>query len=192
MCAQAQRRFTQVIHMVVHSKTCATFACRAGRQQRVSVAVLARGGRLAGRDMAWAWVTSPTTAALDARRTPYRTGPLRPRARAASAGPHRRQGSAADYQSATARAGAPAPRRRLCSRRCGIQSCGLALRRSCMGLLPARRLSRLSSPARRGGPGNLALLGRSQIIAAGIPAVVGVAALARCSCRAESGKALHV
>jgi len=61
-----------------------------------------------------------------------------------------------------------------------------------MGLLPARRLSRLSSPARRGGPGNLALLGRSQIIAAGIPAVVGVAALARCSCRAESGKTLHV
>jgi len=59
--------------------------------------------------MAWAWVTSPTTAALDARRTPYRTGRLRPRARAASAGPHRRQGSAADYQSATARAGAPAP-----------------------------------------------------------------------------------
>ena len=49
MCAQARRRFTQVIHMVVHSKACNTFSCRAGRQQRVSVPVLARGGRHAGR-----------------------------------------------------------------------------------------------------------------------------------------------
>ena len=48
MCAQAGRRFTQVIHMVVHSKACHTFSCRAGRQ-RVSVPVLARGGRHAGR-----------------------------------------------------------------------------------------------------------------------------------------------
>ena len=48
MCAQARRRFTQVIHMVVHSKACNTFSCRAGRQ-RVSVPVLARGGRHPGR-----------------------------------------------------------------------------------------------------------------------------------------------
>jgi hypothetical protein len=45
MCAQARRRFTQVIHMVVHSKTCNTFACQTGRQQRFSMPVLARGGR---------------------------------------------------------------------------------------------------------------------------------------------------
>ena len=38
MCAQARRRFAQVIHMVVHSKACNTFSCRAGRQ-RVSVPV---------------------------------------------------------------------------------------------------------------------------------------------------------
>ena len=47
--AQARRRFTQVIHMVVHSKACNTFSSRAGRQQRVSMPVLARGGRHAGR-----------------------------------------------------------------------------------------------------------------------------------------------
>jgi hypothetical protein len=47
MCAQARRRFTQAIHMVVHSKACNTFSCRAGRQ-RVSVPVLARGGRHTG------------------------------------------------------------------------------------------------------------------------------------------------
>jgi hypothetical protein len=33
MCAQARRRFTQVIHMVMHSKACNTFSCRAGRQR---------------------------------------------------------------------------------------------------------------------------------------------------------------
>ena len=48
MCAQARRRFTQVIHMVVHSKACNTFSCRAGRQ-RVSVPGIARGGRHPGR-----------------------------------------------------------------------------------------------------------------------------------------------
>lgn len=48
MCAQARRRFTQVIHMVVHSKARNTFSSRAGRQ-RVSVPSLARGGRHAGR-----------------------------------------------------------------------------------------------------------------------------------------------
>ena len=47
--AQARRRFTQVIHMVVHSKACNTFSSRAGRQQRVSMPVSARGGRHAGR-----------------------------------------------------------------------------------------------------------------------------------------------
>ena len=49
MCAQARRRFAQVIHMVVHSKACNTFSCQAGRQQRVSVPVLARHDRHAGR-----------------------------------------------------------------------------------------------------------------------------------------------
>jgi hypothetical protein len=48
LCAQARRRFTQVIHMVVHSKACNTFSGRAGRQ-RVSVPVPARGGPDAGR-----------------------------------------------------------------------------------------------------------------------------------------------
>ena len=49
MRAQARRRFAQVIHMVVHSKAGNTFSCPAGRQQRASVPVLARGGRHAGR-----------------------------------------------------------------------------------------------------------------------------------------------
>ena len=49
MCAQARRRFTQLIHMVVHSKARNTFSGPAGRQQRASVPVLARGGRHAGR-----------------------------------------------------------------------------------------------------------------------------------------------
>ena len=53
MCAQARRRFTQVIHMVMHSKADNTFSCRAGRQ-RVSVPVLARGGRPQDADLAWA------------------------------------------------------------------------------------------------------------------------------------------
>ena len=48
MCAQARRRFTQVIHMVMHSKACNTFSCRAGKQ-RASVPVPARGGRHPGR-----------------------------------------------------------------------------------------------------------------------------------------------
>ncbi len=47
-CAQARRRFAQVIHMVVHSKACNTFSRRAGRQ-RVSVPLLARHDRHAGR-----------------------------------------------------------------------------------------------------------------------------------------------
>ena len=33
MCAQARRRFTQVMHMVMHSKADNTFSCRAGRQR---------------------------------------------------------------------------------------------------------------------------------------------------------------
>jgi hypothetical protein len=72
---------------------------------------------------------------------------------------HRRPGSAADHRPATADAGRW-PRRRHCSRRRGTQSCGLALRRSCTGLLPARRLSRLPPPARRP-PENLARPGRT-------------------------------
>jgi hypothetical protein len=48
MCAQARHRFTQVIHMVMHSKACNTFSCQAGRQ-RVSVPGIAGGGRHPGR-----------------------------------------------------------------------------------------------------------------------------------------------
>ena len=68
MCAQARRRFTQVIHMVVHRKACNTFSCRAGRQ-RSSVPLLARGGH--------GW-HRPRRRAPDARRTPCRTGGPRP------------------------------------------------------------------------------------------------------------------
>ena len=77
MCAQARRRFTQVIHMVVHSKACNTFSCRAGRQ-RVSVPVLARGGRPAGRrsDLGH----RPQRRAPDARRVPCRQAARAPRA----------------------------------------------------------------------------------------------------------------
>ena len=46
--AQARYRFAQVIHIVMHSKACNTFSCRAGRQ-RVSVPGIARGGRHPGR-----------------------------------------------------------------------------------------------------------------------------------------------
>ena len=82
-----------------------------------------------------------------------------PRAGAGGTGPHRRRGSAADHRPATADAGAPALRRRPCSRRRGTQSCGLALRGSRTGLLPARQLSRLPPPARRGRPRTSPVLG---------------------------------
>jgi hypothetical protein len=77
MCAQARRRFTQVIHMVMHSKACTTFSCRAGRQ-RVSVPVLARGGRPAGRRSGLGH--RPRRRAPDARRIPCRAGGPRPQA----------------------------------------------------------------------------------------------------------------
>ena len=192
MCAQARHRFTQVIHMVMHSKACNTFSCRAGRQ-RVSVPGIAGGGRHPGRgsglrldDIApdsghrilaahpagqaarvpsrppavtltvippaappryaqAARAQSPPALALRLRHhghEPEREAPV----------PNRRPGSVADHRPATAAAGALAPRRRRCSRRHGTQSCGLALWRSCTGLLPTRRLSRLPPPARRGGP----------------------------------------
>ncbi len=62
-------------------------------------------------------------------------------------------------------------------------------RRSCTGLLPARRPSRLPPPARRGGPGTTPCSAGPPIIAAGIPALAGVPARPRRSCRAESGTA---
>ena len=49
----------------------------------------------------------------------------------------------------------------LLARRRGTRSCGLALRRSCTGLLPARRLPRSLPPVAARRPGNLALLGRT-------------------------------
>ena len=76
MCAQARRRFTQVIHMVMHSKADNTFSCRAGRQ-RVSVPVLARGGRAAGRRSGLGH--RPRRRAPDARRIPCRQAARVPR-----------------------------------------------------------------------------------------------------------------
>ena len=76
MCAQARRRFTQVIHMVMHSKADNTFSCRAGRQ-RVSVPVLARGGRPAGRRSGLGH--RPRRRAPDARRIPCRQAARVPR-----------------------------------------------------------------------------------------------------------------
>ena len=76
MCAQAWRRFTQVIHMVMHSKADNTFSCRAGRQ-RVSVPVLARGGRPAGRRSGLGH--RPRWRAPDARRIPCRQAARVPR-----------------------------------------------------------------------------------------------------------------
>jgi len=67
MCAQARRRFTKVIHMVMHSTSRNTFSCRAVRQ-RVSVPVLARGGRPAGRRSGLGH--RPRRRAPDARRIP--------------------------------------------------------------------------------------------------------------------------
>ena len=76
MCAQAWRRFTQVIHMVMHSTADNTFSCRAGRQ-RVSVPVLARGGRPAGRRSGLGH--RPRRRAPDARRIPCRQAARVPR-----------------------------------------------------------------------------------------------------------------
>ena len=198
MCAQAWRRFTQVIHMVMHSTARNTFSCRAVRQ-RVSVPVLARGGRPAGRRSGLGH--RPRRRAPDARRIPCgqvarvprrlpdvtlivilpaarpryahaaraqpppalapRPVPARPRAGAGGAGPHRRPRSAADHRPGNGRCRAAGPRSRPCSPRRGTQSCGLALRRSCTGLLPARRLSRLPPAARRGRPGTSSVPGRA-------------------------------
>ena len=229
MCAQARHRFTQVIHIVMHSKACNTFSCRAGRQ-RVSVPGIAGGGRHPGRgsglrldDIApdgghrilaahpagqaarvpsrppavtltvippaappryaqAARAQSPPALALRLRHhghEPEREAPV----------PNRRPGSVADHRPATAAAGALAPRRRRCSRRRGTQSCGLALWRSCTGLLPTRRLSRLPPPARRGGPGMLALLGRTPDHRGRHSAVAGGAGPGNTFLPAESGTA---
>jgi hypothetical protein len=103
--------------------------------------------------------------------------------------PNRRPGSVADHRPTTAAAGALAPRRRRCSRRRGTQSCGLALWRSCTGLLPTRRLSRLPPPARRGGPGMLVLLGRTPDHRGRHSAVAGGAGPGNTFLPAESGTA---
>ena len=241
MCAQARHRFTQVIHMVMHSKACNTFSCRAGRQ-RVSVPRIAGGGRHPGRgsglrldDIApdgghrilaahpagqaarvpsrppavtltvippaappryaqAARAQSPPALALRLRHhghEPEREAPV----------PNRRPGSVADHRPATAAAGALAPRRRRCSRRRGTQSCGLALWRSCTGLLPTRRLSRLPPPARRRatdtrrtpcGPGCSPCSAGPQIIAADIPQLPEVPDLATRSCPKNQARPLHV
>ena len=62
MCAQARRRFAQVIHMVVHSKACNTFSCQAGRQSGSACRCLREAAGTQDADLAWAWMTSPTTA----------------------------------------------------------------------------------------------------------------------------------
>jgi hypothetical protein len=180
-------------------------------------------------DLAWAWMTSPTTAgtgcsphALQDRRPASqppacchahrdpagrassirsscpgsvaadagpRPAPPRRRAGAGGVGPHRRPGSAADHRPATADARALAPGG--VSARDGAAS-GLAGSHSGG---PARVC------CRRGGsrdyrlrPGAAAREPRPcsagpQIIAAGIPAVAGVPALATRFCRTESGTA---
>ena len=201
MCAQARRRFTQVIHMVVHSKAGNTFSCRAGRQQRVSVPVLARGGRHAGRgsglgldDIApdGGHLMLAAHPAGQAARVPRRLPAVtlivippaaRPRhAQAARAQsppalapglrqhghePGREEPVPIDDQVQQLITGRQRPmpgrwpRRRPCSRRRGTQSCGLALRRSCTGLLPARQLPRSPPPARRGRPGTSPVPGRT-------------------------------
>jgi hypothetical protein len=226
MCAQAWRRFTQVIHMVMHSTARNTFSCRAVRQ-RVSVPVLARGGRPAGRRSGLGH--RPRRRAPDARRIPCgqvarvprrlpavtlivilpaarpryahaaraqpppalapRPVPARPRAGAGGAGPHRRPGSAADHRPGNGRCRAAGPRSRPCSPRRGTQSCGLALRRSCTGLLPARRLSRLPPAARRGRPGTSSVPGRAPDHRGRHPRGCRGAGPARRSRRAESGTA---
>ena len=80
--------------------------------------------------------------------------------------------------------------RRPCSRRRGTRSCGLALRRSCTGLLPARRLRRSLPPARRGGPGTSPVLGRTpDHRGRHSRGCRGCRPWQRRSCRAESGTA---
>ena len=227
MCAQARRRFTQVIHMVVHSKACNTFSCPAGRQQRVSVPVLAPGGRHTDADLAWAWMTSPPTAATGCSPHTCRTGgprppapacchahsdpagrasstrsscpgsvdadagpppaPPRPRAAAGGAGPHRRPGSAAHHRPATADAGALAPggvsaRDGAAPSLAGSHSDGPARVCCRRGGSPAHRL-------RPGGPGTSPCSAGPRSSRPVFPRLPGVPALARRSCRAESGKA---
>jgi hypothetical protein len=104
-------------------------------------------------------------------------------------GPHRRPGSAADHRPATADAGMLIPGRRPCSRRRGTQSGALAPRRSRTGLVPARRLSRLPPPARRGRPGTSPVPGRTPDHRGRHSRGCRVPAPARRSCREESGTA---
>ena len=201
MCAQARRRFTQVIHMVVHSKAGNTFSCRAGRQQRASVPALTRHDRQAGRgsglgldDIAHDGghrmlaahpagqaarvpsrlpavtliVIPPTARPRYAQAARAQSPPaLAPRLRDHGDEPEREAPVPIDDRVQQLITGRQRPmpgrwpRRRLCSRQRGTQSCGLALRRSCTGLLPARRLSRSPPPARRGRPRTSPVLGRT-------------------------------
>ena len=213
--------------MVVHSKACNTFSCRAGRQ-RVSVPVLARGGRhagcgsglgldaiahdgghrmLAARPAGQAarvprrlpavtlTVIPPTASPIrsscpgSVTAAPAPPAPPRPRAGAGGAGPRRRPVSVADHRPATADAGALAPE-------------GVPARD---GAAPSLAGSHSGGPARvccrRGGspahclrPGAAAREPRP--CSAGPPDHRGrhsrgcrVPALARRSCRAESGTA---
>jgi len=68
--------YTSDPHGCAH-QTGTKLSCRAGRQQRVSVLVLARGGRPARRqDLTWGRTRSPRRPPPDARRTPCgRAGP---------------------------------------------------------------------------------------------------------------------
>jgi len=142
MCAQARRRFTQVIHMVVHSKAGNTFSCRPAGSSAPACRRLRDTTGKQDADLAWAWMASPTTVG---------TG---------------------------------------CSRQRGTQSCGLALRRSCTGLLPGAAALSLtaSGPARP--PENLACA-RPDLRSsrAAFPHLPGCLPWQRRSCRAKSGKA---
>ena len=230
MCAQARRRFTQVIHMVVHSKAGNTFSCRAGRQQRASVPALTRHDRQAGRgsglgldDIAHDGghrmlaahpagqaarvpsrlpavtliVIPPTARPRYAQAARAQSPPaLAPRLRDHGHEPEREAPVPIDDRVQQLITGRQRPmpgrwpRRRLRSRQRGTQSCGLALRRSCTGLLPGAAALALtaSGPARP--PENLARA-RPDLRSSrpAFPHLPGCRPWQRRSCRAKSGKA---
>ena len=76
MCAQARRRFTQVIHMVMHSKACNTFSCRLAGSVPVGRCLREAAGTQDA-DLAWAWMTSPPTASTGC--SPHTLQDRRPR-----------------------------------------------------------------------------------------------------------------
>ena len=227
MCAQARRRFTQVIHMVVHSKACKTFSCQAGRQQRSACRCLREGPRdRTGRgldDIAPEGGHRMLAArpAGQAARVPGRLPAVTLTVIPPAARPRYAQAARAQSPPALAprlrdhdhepEREAPVPiddrvqqlvtgRQRPMPGRWPPEASLLATARH--PVLRARTPAVLhgsvagaaapaltaSGPARP--PGDLARARPDpQIIAAGIPAVAGVPALARRSCRAESGKA---